>query len=162
MIIKREEHSIVMGPDHKLYAIGGFDGKTSLSASERYNFKSKKWERISNMNYCRRSLCAVSLPDGIYAIGGYDDIKYMNLVERYDIEKNCWINMPKMRSARCAMAATATTDYRYIFVIGGYDGEPLNCVERYDTVEKKWEVVSSMKKKRFMHGAVIGSICIEN
>ena len=43
MLNKREEHSIIMGPDNKLYAIGGFDGKVSISLVERYDFQLGTW-----------------------------------------------------------------------------------------------------------------------
>ena len=93
MTIKREDHGITMGPDHKLYAIGGFDGKNSLFATERYNFKTNKWEQIANLNNARRSLCAVTLPDGVYAIGGYNGLNYIESMERYDENKKRWIKI---------------------------------------------------------------------
>ena len=153
--MKREEHGITIGSDNKVYAIGGFDGKGSLITAERYDPKTNKWERIADLNYSRRSLCVVTLPDGIYAIGGYDGKKYLNSVERYDADRNCWVIMPSLNEPRCAMAAVVTSDCKNIFVMGGYKGNPLDVVERYDSIKQCWEVVSSMINKRFMHGAVI-------
>ena len=54
------------------------------------------------MNIPRRSLTAVTLPDGIYAIGGYDGneiiiyfkllgVNYLRSVEKYDESLNKWI-----------------------------------------------------------------------
>ena len=63
-----------MGPDNKIYAIGGFGGpkNTCLSTAERYDPVTKKWEKLADLNIPRRALSAVALPDGIYAIGGFD------------------------------------------------------------------------------------------
>ncbi len=54
------------------------------------------------------------------------------------------------------MAAVSSTDCRYIYVLGGYyDSESLRFVERYDVMSDKWEIITPMKNKRFMHSAVI-------
>jgi hypothetical protein len=61
-----------------------------------------------------------------------------------------------MKNARCTMSAVSSTDCRYIYVLGGYfDSEPLRFVERYDAMCDKWEIITPMKNKRFMHSAVI-------
>jgi len=63
-----------MGPDNKIYAIGGFGGpkNSCLNAAERYDPVTNEWESIAKLNIPRRALSAVALPDGIYAIGGFD------------------------------------------------------------------------------------------
>ena len=157
---KREEHGLTIGPDRKLYAIGGFDGKKCLSSAERYDPQTNTWEEIASLRTPRRSLCAVALPDGVYALGGYNGDKYLESVERYDTVKNEWVPISSMNKAKCTMAAVASTDCRYIFAIGGYDGSALNQVERYDVVHGCWEFVCPMRNKRFMHGAVISSATV--
>ena len=44
MICKREEFAFAIGPDRKLYALCGFNGKECLKSAERYNIESKCWE----------------------------------------------------------------------------------------------------------------------
>ena len=82
MITKREELGLAFGPDKKIYAIGGYNGKECLKSGERYNIEAKKWEQIAPMNTPRRSLCAVALPDGIYVMGGYDGAHYLSSCEK--------------------------------------------------------------------------------
>lgn len=81
-----------IGPDGKIYAIGGFGGpkNTCLKAAERYDPKTNKWEVIADLNIPRRALSAVALPDGIYAIGGFDGQNYLSSIEKYDESKNEW------------------------------------------------------------------------
>lgn len=157
---KREEHGFTLGPDGKFYAIGGFNGKTCLSSVERYDPITNKWESIANLNTQRRSLSSVALPDGVYALGGYNGEKYLTSVEKYDIKKNEWIVVQPMNHARCTMAAISSSDCRYIFAIGGYDGTALNLVERYDVLNDTWEFVTPMKSKRFMHAAISSSLSL--
>ena len=90
MLHKRDELAVALGPDGKVYAIGGYGGSNTLSianddtqdkqatasnclrTAERFDFATGQWEMLPEMNEARRALAAVALPDGIYAIGGYD------------------------------------------------------------------------------------------
>ena len=158
MIIKREEHGFTVGPDGKFYAVGGFNGKQCLNNAERYNIHTGKWEEIASLNRSRRSLCLVSLPDGVYALGGYDGENYLNSVEKYDISQNKWKNIKTLNSGRCTMACVSSLDCQSIFALGGYNGSPLNTVERYAVMKDEWELITPMKRKRFMHAAVVASV----
>lgn len=72
-----------MGPDHKLYSIGGFNQQDGcLDTVEAFDFQKQKWEVVTKMNEGKRALSAVSLPDGIYVLGGYNGKEYLNEVYR--------------------------------------------------------------------------------
>jgi hypothetical protein len=62
-----------------------------------------------------------------------------------------------MNNARCTLAAIPSADYQYIYVIGGFNGNPLNVVERYSVVNDCWEFINPMKKARFMHSCCMVS-----
>ena len=79
----------------------------------------------------------------------------MNSVERFDEEKGEWTLASSMGSRRCTLSAVSSSDCRYIFAIGGFDGTALASVERYDVIKDEWEAVAPMKMKRFMHAAVM-------
>jgi len=59
-----------------------------------------------------------------------------------------------MQTARCTLSAVASSDCQFIYVIGGYNGQALNIVERYDVVKDTWEFMPPMLVKRFMHQTV--------
>lgn len=145
---------MAVGPDGKVYAVGGFDGKQCLRAAERFNLHTEQWEAIASMHTPRRSLCAVALADGVYAIGGYDGKSYLSSVEKYDIENDRWVEVSGLSEARCSMACVASADCREIYALGGYDGASLRSVERFNVVQGVWKVVAPMSHKRFMHAAV--------
>lgn len=52
MHCRRDEFSLTMGPDHKIYAIGGFGGpdRAPLKECERYDPQAGKWEAIAPLN----------------------------------------------------------------------------------------------------------------
>ncbi len=101
-----------MGPDNKIYAIGGFGGpkNSCLNAAERYDPVKNEWEKIADLNIPRRALSAVALPDGIYAIGGFDGQNYLSSIEKYDENNNEWKFVSSMNYARCTLSAIATPD----------------------------------------------------
>jgi len=153
---KREENALVLGPDNKIYAVGGFNGKKSLSSVERYDPRTGHWEIIPSLKTSRRSLCAVAMPDGIYALGGHDGERAVNSVERFDIQAFKWINVESMTHCKYAMAAVNSLDFRYIYVLGGYSGKAINTLERYDIVKGVWENMKGMQHPRIMHAAICG------
>lgn len=82
------------------------------------------------MNQARKGFSAVFMPDGIYAIGGYDGCQYLKSVEKYDFSIKKWKYVQDMITAKCNFSCTASNDFQYIYVAGGYDGKPLNTLER--------------------------------
>jgi len=160
MLSKRDELAACIGPDEKIYVIGGYGGgdNSCLDTAERFDHASGKWEMIASLSVGRRALSVVALPDGIYAIGGYSGKQYLASVERYDIERNRWNLIAPMLSPRCTLAAVvAIPDFRYIYVIGGFNGKPLQTIERYDITSESWEEVihSSLVTPRFMHAVAV-------
>lgn len=111
MIHNRDELAVAVGPDQKIYAIGGFGGPNKyirfkpklkqfysccLCSVERFDPEKNEWELIASLNTPRRALAAVTLPDGIYAIGGFDGFNYLNSVEKYIINNSIKIQLPDM------------------------------------------------------------------
>ena len=43
----------------------------------------------------------------------------------------------------------------HIYAVGGFNGSPLDHVERFDILNNQWEYLAPMKQKRFMHAACI-------
>jgi len=144
MTMRRDELAACLGPDEKIYAVGGYGGgeNNCLDTAERYDPVTNRWERIANLSEGRRALSVVALPDGIYAVGGYSGKHYLVSVERYDIEKDTWTRIECMESPRCTLACVVSMpDYRYIYAVGGFNGKPLDSVERYDSTKEAWETV---------------------
>lgn len=65
-----------------------------------------------------------------------------------------------MLSPKCTLSCVVSKpDYRYIYAIGGFNGEPLAEVERYDVTQEEWVKISqSMLQRRFMHSTLMVSM----
>jgi len=59
-----------------------------------------------------------------------------------------------MNTSRCTLAAVVSSDCQYIYALGGFNGQSLDLVERYNTLTDDWEFMTPMIQKRFMHEAV--------
>jgi N-acetylneuraminic acid mutarotase len=81
-----------LGNEGKIYAIGGFGGKSNepLNSVEMFDPKTNKWTYVAPMKYARRALSAAFLLDGIYAIGGFNGEHYMSSVEKFEESVGKW------------------------------------------------------------------------
>jgi len=102
----------------------------------------------------------------VYVLGGYDgtNSRFLNSCEQYDLEKDEWKLVSPMVIAKCAFGA-ATVNNRYIFTVGGYDGqERLNTIERYDYKIDKWTLIDVQLKHALSNSACISfaenALCI--
>eukprot|EP00357_Protocruzia_adherens_P030869 CAMPEP_0115012512 /NCGR_PEP_ID=MMETSP0216-20121206/24783_1 /TAXON_ID=223996 /ORGANISM="Protocruzia adherens, Strain Boccale" /LENGTH=1414 /DNA_ID=CAMNT_0002381587 /DNA_START=141 /DNA_END=4385 /DNA_ORIENTATION=- len=153
----REDFAMAVGPDNFIYVMGGCGGlsRPCLRQAERYDIENDSWEEIPPMKCFRKGLSAITLPDGIYAIGGYDGEKYLESVEKFDPFDDAWSPIRSMNIPKGAATALSSPEFQYIYVIGGFNGNPLGYVERYDVLNDSWELVSPVRQKRFMHTSLI-------
>ena len=70
--------------------------------------------------------------------------------------------MSNMNISRCTLSAIASPDYEYIYVMGGFNGQPLDSVERYSVMRDEWEHVSPMQRQRFMHACCFASVAVDS
>ncbi|XP_057861388.2 F-box/kelch-repeat protein At3g27150 isoform X2 [Cryptomeria japonica] len=70
------------------------------------------------------------------------------VIWRYDLVTNKWYKGPAMLTPRCLYASASCGNFA--FVAGGISatGELLNCAERYDPDNQRWEPLPNMNKKR--------------
>lgn len=102
MIVKRVGHSMIFVPNVKdfmqqqadcIYVVGGrIKDKTRTKLCERYNMRTKQWEKISKLHHARsRPALALFGQQHIYAFYGTDSYnKTMTCIEQYDIINNNW------------------------------------------------------------------------
>jgi len=83
----------------KIYAIGGYDGKTHLNSVEEYNPDTNKWKILSPMVTPRCAHGCIALNGYIYVFGGFNG-KFLDSVERYDPYIKSWETMTPMPESR--------------------------------------------------------------
>jgi N-acetylneuraminic acid mutarotase len=136
-----------LGPDGKIYVIGGEVHRHALDVVESYDPKTDRWERRKPLPTPRTdpSVVAAKGADGrvrLYVIGGRDFIAPTNglhTVEAYDPAKDTWEARAPMPTHRHAQTEALGPDGR-IYVVGGAHDRPqyINSVEAYDPVRDAW------------------------
>ena len=149
----------VLGPDGRIYAIGGgVPGRGALATLEAYDPVKNSWTSLAPMPTARYGLAAVLGPDGrIYAIGGYGpSTGFLHTVESYDTSTNTWTTLAPMPTARYGLAAVLGSD-GYIYAMGGGSNTGLlSTVEAYNTSTNSWTGKGAMLTPRMFFAATSG------
>lgn len=97
---KRKGCSAICMPDG-IYVLGGYDGCQYLKSVEKFDFRTRKWKYVQDMNYsrCLFSSCASHDLQYIYVIGGYNG-RPLSYVERFDTISGKWEIIDKMQSPK--------------------------------------------------------------
>jgi N-acetylneuraminic acid mutarotase len=143
----RTEPGSAVGPDGKIYVLGGGDKDSRYDVAECYDPKKDTWARLKPMPTPRQGPGAVAAKgaDGrvrIYAIGGRDPARPGNglsTVEAYDPAADTWTARAPMPTHRHAHAVALGPDGR-IYAIGGTNDKVFatTSVEIYDPVQDAW------------------------
>ncbi|WP_051962640.1 Kelch repeat-containing protein [Mesoaciditoga lauensis] len=137
----------------KIYAIGGYNDGTCLSAMEVYDPKTNKWTKAAPMPTARDWFAAVVYQGKIYAIGGENRESYLSTVEVYDPKTNKWTkgaSLPIARRELCAVVYDGE-----IYVIGGYNNSDLKDVEIYNSKSNSWSKGTSISTPRRGMAAIV-------
>ncbi|HZS40702.1 MAG TPA: kelch repeat-containing protein [Polyangia bacterium] len=143
-----------VGPDGKLYAIGG----NVYSAVESYTPGAAAWVKVTDLTAKRYLGAAATGVDGrVYAIGGNDGTVVVDTVEALLPAAGTWSSVASMKTPRNFHAAAAAPDGR-IYAIGGADATTyLYSVEAYTPAANAWTTVASLKAARWAHAASVGA-----
>ncbi|HEV3085290.1 MAG TPA: kelch repeat-containing protein, partial [Gemmataceae bacterium] len=150
-----------VGPDGRIYAIGGNAAFGPTNIVEAYTPATNTWTTVASMPTPRSGLAAVTGPDGrIYAIGGLDILRSpepLATVEAYTVATNTWTTVASMPTPRQLLAAAVGPD-GLIYAIGGADasGNPLHTVEAYNVTTNTWTTALPLPTARSGLAAVTG------
>jgi hypothetical protein len=150
------------GPDGRIYAVGGYDGRNYLATVEAYDPRTNSWTPLAGMPTARGALGVATGGDGrIYAVGGWlgSDAATYNVVEAYDPVANTWATVAPVSAARRGLATVNGPDGQ-IYAIGGCEGTALggadDLVEAYSLSRNRWTVVTHMPTARTRLAAATG------
>ena len=149
-------HSIYVKGE--VYVFDGYHGSRTKSV-ERYSFKNKTWNKVTDLPDERQFFCACAFMDKIYLFGGriYNHrIKYGYYVTRSCLELNTkhleWKEVASMYNAK-EFAACAVFE-ESIVVAGGKTIFNSNRVEIYDVFADTWTKIPNMIEERSGHSLV--------
>ena len=158
MNFKRYYTAIVSSPsDHSLYLFGGLYAR---NIAERFDVRTRKWEKLPNLprdrSYCR----ATRVGEFIYVFGEYNE---SDTIDVFHIKKREWINqnLPAMLEKRKGFTVNTLFD-RFIFVCGGrHDNyNHIECTDIFDTKKRLWiRRKTTMTTPRSSHATIVVNKC---
>ncbi|XP_077307762.1 kelch domain-containing protein 8B [Lithobates pipiens] len=145
---------------NKIFVLGGRQGKLPVTAFEALDLEVNSWTRYPSIP-SRRAFASCTMAENFfYSLGGlqqpgphnfYSRPHFVSTVEMFDTEQLVWSKpgrSTRMREKR-ADFVSGYLGGRVIAVGGlGNQPSPLNSVEGFNTVKKKWEVLPSMPSGR--------------
>jgi hypothetical protein len=77
-----------LGPDGRIYVVGGDNGTGRIASVEAYDPGRNQWSILPSMPTPRGNLGVTTSPEGqLYAIGGFTGVTDTNAVERYSLDR---------------------------------------------------------------------------
>jgi hypothetical protein len=145
-----------------LYAVGGYNGISSLDSVERYDYVSNTWTTVAKLPFqaMDHAVATLTEEDGkqwLYCVGGGVSSTYHRHVVKYEPTANGglgdWTSVASMSTARRFLGAgvlTGPNGNQLLYAAGGRSSASavLKSVERYDSSSDTWTSVSSMSQER--------------
>jgi len=157
----------VVGPDNRIYVIGGsadYDSTNALAVTRVYDPRTDVWTEGAPMPTPRNCPGAALGPDGkIYVIGGQVNRHALDTVEAYDVKSDTWTRCRPMPTARTdpSIVPARGADGRFrLFAFGGRDfrspGNGLHTVEAYEPMTDIWTSMAPMPTHRHAQTEALG------
>ncbi|TSM04874.1 Kelch domain-containing protein 8B [Bagarius yarrelli] len=145
---------------NKLYVLGGRQGKMPVTAFEAFDLEMKSWTRYPCIPSRRAFSSCAATEHAFYSLGGlqqpgphnfYSRPHFVSTVEEYDTEQGVWLKptrSSRMREKRADFVAGCLGGR--VIVAGGLGNQPspLDSVESYNNVKRRWEAVAPMPTPR--------------
>lgn len=140
-------------PENVIYLIGGFNGKSWLSALDSFSPSMDILMPLKPMGAARSYASAAALNGNFYVFGGGNGSSWFNTVECYSQRNDNWTLCPPLIRPKGSLAG-ATLNGK-IFALGGGNGtDCFSDVEMFDPALGRWIYNQSMLQKRFAPAAV--------
>ena len=137
----------------RVFALGGFDGSSILSAVEAYDPRMKNWMELPPMNAARSSASACEVDGRLFVVGGSSGQR-LNTVEMFDPVANKW-SSPGSNMAEARSAAACAALLGKMYVVGGTNNEQQihSSMECFVEDESRWIFRASAQSARMDLGA---------
>jgi DNA-binding CsgD family transcriptional regulator len=113
-----------------IYVVGGYANDHEFDRCDRYLPQEDRWEECAPMSVARGGLSLIPAGGRLYAIGG-GWTGYHTFNERYDPATNSWSVLPTPFTGQWR-GMGATSRGNDIYALGGWNGQYLNTVEKYN------------------------------
>ena len=151
-MLRRRTAFLATGMCGRIYAVGGFNGRTFVPEVESFDPREGRWRRESDMLNLRSSLAGVGLGSDLYVIGGFDGQGTSSAVDILDVRASAWREGPPLLSARSGAAAAVLNGNLHVFGgIGDTDylaGMEVLHLSSSPTATWERDVADSMRRAR--------------
>ncbi|MBI5360153.1 MAG: hypothetical protein HZA48_06170 [Planctomycetes bacterium] len=137
-------------------AVGGFDGTSYLTSSERYNYTTGIWTTGNNLVTARYRHTATLLQNGnVVVIGGYNG-NTISSSEIFNINTGTWqVTVEALDTPRFDHIATLLPNST-VLVTGGYDNTSyLSSVRIFSPSTQAWSMTADLPSARSGHTAIL-------
>ena len=143
-----------------IYAVGGWDGQSTLSSGEKYDQDEDEWTPVTSMPTARCRAGVGVISDKIYVVGGRDrpSGSILKVVECYDVKTDSWSTLRDMNVGRSSAAVVVGNSYLYVIGGCGEGDSHLSSMEVYDPDNNTWTLLpssSNMSSGRNSMGAAM-------
>ncbi|ELT88495.1 hypothetical protein CAPTEDRAFT_37306, partial [Capitella teleta] len=104
-----------------------------------------KWQPIQQPPFEIHDYSACASPGGFVVSGGLSQNSNQRDCYSYDAQNGQWNTLPPMPSAR--REHSLIYHNHHLYVIGGYDGSPLNSVDALDMRNLQWNHLPPLPRK---------------
>ena len=134
MITRPREHLAGAVAGGFFYVLAGrAGGEGNFTVAERFNPRSKRWERLPDMRKSRGGVAAAPVGDRIVVFGGEESAGTISEVELYDPATRRWKFLPALRTPRHGLGAASLGDRVYAIEGGTSPGFSFsNAIEALD------------------------------
>lgn len=145
----RDAPAAAVGPDGRVYVIGGSNNGATVTAVVAFDSTSNTWTDVAPLPEPRQNMAATVGSDGrIYVIGGRpcgpDDCP----TEIYNVNQNAWTMGTPLPVSRAGLAVTTGANGR-IYAIGGFSSSGTVAeVDSYDPASNRWDSVAPLPTAR--------------
>lgn len=147
--------SAVIGPDRRVYAIGGWDGQAVVSSVEAYNPRTDSWTTVPDLPLPLAQEGAVVTRHRIVVLGGGDAAGNHTYGTLFVFNGHGWVGGSSMPSPRRALGA-AVDAHGMIFAIAGLDNSSSyqSTVDVYNPFTNNWSSGPSLPEALQSPGVV--------
>lgn len=103
---------------------GRLDDDRVTDVLEVYNPRRDVWRQGASLPKALSAYAAAAFEGDLYLFGGWDGRNYLAQVYRYSPNDDAWESLSPMPGGARGFAGAATAGQK-IYVVGGYDGQPL-------------------------------------
>ncbi len=151
----------VAAADGEIFAIGGLNDNSPVSANEEYNPSINQWTSKSPMPTARSGFAVAVYDNKIYCIGGtVGNNEYVGNNEVYDPSTNTWQTKASMPTPRAGLSVCVVNGK--IYLIGGmvYSGTSPYYVESsvnevYDPSNNTWSAATSIPSAVYGYASAV-------